>query len=128
MKDGPDTRRNGVMMQRRVDIGRRERQRQEAERRDKQRVADDAAGLPVLSLVDMLELENNRRMGRMATATEESADALRRIDTSLARTADALEALANLFHRTMGSAQFESGGVCEFIRVAGPLGVRGDDR
>jgi hypothetical protein len=128
MKDEPDTRRNGVMMQRRADIGRRERQRQEAERRDKQRVADDAAGLPPLTLLDMIETDNNRRMGRIATATEELADALRRIDVSLARVADAMEALANLFHRTMGSAKYESGGTCEFIRVAGPLGVRGDDR
>lgn len=126
MKDGQDTRRNGAIMQRRADIGRRERQRQEAERRDKQRVADDAVGLPPLTLLDMIETDNNRRMGRMATATEESADALRRIDVSLARLADATEAFVNLFHRTLGSAQFESGGVCEFIRVATPLGVQGD--
>ena len=81
--------------------------------------------LPTIPLLDLLELENNRRFGEIVKSSEKIAQALNRIDTSLARLADASEAFVSIFGTMIGSARTESGEPCGFIQIAGPLGVRG---
>jgi hypothetical protein len=81
--------------------------------------------LPTIPVLELLELENNRRFGLLVKSTEQAAQALNRIDVSLARLADASEAFVSLFGSTLGTARTESGDVCGYIRHAVPLGTRG---
>jgi hypothetical protein len=82
--------------------------------------------LPTIPVLELLEIENNRRFGLIVKHAEQTAQALNRIDVSLARLADAAEAFTSLFGSTLGSARTESGDVCGYIQIAGPLGTRGN--